>query len=471
MSFEFVLLGLLAMRPYSGYDLRKWMEVEGQFSIPDASQPDLPVVSRMVTDGWIEFEVDPRAGRPDAKVYRLTDKGRQVLLDWARSPYEPTSRFQDADFLARFTFAGAVDRDAALALVRTELAYRREQVAKGRARDRIMRFEDPVPELDAERTAAIFAWSHHYGATAVDAWMAWLERTASLGNGKLLHGRGSDMKAIMVMFDSLNRRFLPPYSRRIGLGARTELRPIGRTDGDVRQLLRREHALHPARREMHTGRYNFLHRSWGPLEPFDDSVPEMLKNSGVYTHLVTDHQHYWEDGGATFHNRYNTYEFFRGQEGDAWKGHVADPEIPDGPKMMRHGLLRQDVINRQYLADEADHPQTRVFDAGLEFLGTNRDQDNWFLQIECFDPHEPFFSHSDHKKHYDSDYQGPHFDWPDPKKVDEAPEVVQHAREEYAALLTMCDASLGRVMDFMDRNDMWQDTLLIVCTDHGFLLV
>ena len=29
----------------------------------------------------------------------------------------------------------------------------------------------------------------------------------------------------------------------------------------------------PARREMHTGRYNFLHRSWGPLEPFDDSMP------------------------------------------------------------------------------------------------------------------------------------------------------------------------------------------------------
>ena len=33
----------------------------------------------------------------------------------------------------------------------------------------------------------------------------------------------------------------------------------------------------PARRELHTGRLNFLHRSWGPLEPFDDSMPEILK--------------------------------------------------------------------------------------------------------------------------------------------------------------------------------------------------
>ena len=80
----------------------------------------------------------------------------------------------------------------------------------------------------------------------------------------------------------------------------------------------------PARREMHTGRHNFLHRSWGPLEPFDDSIPEMLAESaGVHTHKCTDHYHYWEDGGATYHNRYSTYDLVRGQEGDLWKGQVA----------------------------------------------------------------------------------------------------------------------------------------------------
>ena len=38
----------------------------------------------------------------------------------------------------------------------------------------------------------------------------------------------------------------------------------------------------PARREQHTGRYNFLHRGWSPLESFDDSLPELLKKNGVY---------------------------------------------------------------------------------------------------------------------------------------------------------------------------------------------
>ncbi|MER5355309.1 sulfatase [Kitasatospora sp. NPDC002551] len=276
------------------------------------------------------------------------------------------------------------------------------------------------------------------------------------------------MKAVLVMFDSLNRRFLPPYGcdwtvapnfARLAARAATFDHCYG---GSMPCM--------PARREMHTGRYNFLHRSWGPLEPFDDSVPDLLGKAGVYTHLVTDHQHYWEDGGATYHNRYDSYEFFRGQEGDKWKGHVADPEIPETLSWRAGPMWRQDWVNRQYLADVADHPQTRTFDAGLEFIATNRDQDRWFLQIECFDPHEPFYSYAEHKKHYPHDWDGPHFDWPDYKRVTESPEAVEHARNEYAALLTMCDDSLGRVLDAFDEHGLWDDTLLIVCTDHGLLL-
>jgi arylsulfatase A-like enzyme len=44
----------------------------------------------------------------------------------------------------------------------------------------------------------------------------------------------------------------------------------------------------PARCDMHSGRLNFLHRSWGPLEPFDNSFPEILKAHWVYSHLVSE---------------------------------------------------------------------------------------------------------------------------------------------------------------------------------------
>ena len=53
----------------------------------------------------------------------------------------------------------------------------------------------------------------------------------------------------------------------------------------------------------------FSSSAWGPLEPFDNSFPELLRLNNTYTHLVTDHYHYFEDGGATYHNRFNSYDF------------------------------------------------------------------------------------------------------------------------------------------------------------------
>ncbi|SEG95745.1 Arylsulfatase A [Nonomuraea solani] len=265
------------------------------------------------------------------------------------------------------------------------------------------------------------------------------------------------MKAIILMFDSLNRHLLAPYADTFVDApnfARLAAKAVTFDNFYAGSM-----PCMPARREMHTGRYNFLHRSWGPLEPFDDSMPEMLKRAGVHTHLASDHPHYWEDGGATYHTRYSTWEFFRGQEGDPWKGVVGES-----------GMRRQDAINRTYMATEAEHSQTRTVDAGLHFLRTNAHADRWLLQIELFDPHEPFFTHQHYKDRYPHDYDGPAFDWPPYQKVLEPKDQVEHARYEYAALVTMCDRSLGRVLDFMDERAMWDDTLLIVNTDHGFLL-
>ncbi|POM25300.1 Choline-sulfatase [Actinomadura rubteroloni] len=274
------------------------------------------------------------------------------------------------------------------------------------------------------------------------------------------------MKAIIVMFDSLNRHMLSPYARDTFVDAPNFAR-LARRAVTFDHFYAGSMPCMPARRELHTGRYNFLHRSWGPLEPFDDSMPQLLRDAGVHTHLASDHPHYWEDGGATYHTRYSTWEFFRGQEGDPWKGVV--PEHP--PADMRAGMLAQDEVNRRYMPTEAEHSQTLTVDAGVHFIDTNAGADRWLVQIEMFDPHEPFFTNNpEYLGKYGGDRPGPRFDWPPYAKTVEPAETVRRARDEYAALVSMCDRSLGRVLDAMDRHGLWDDTLLIVNTDHGFLL-
>ena len=273
------------------------------------------------------------------------------------------------------------------------------------------------------------------------------------------------MKVIMVMYDSLNRHFLPNY------GCDSTIAPNFARLGE--RCVTFDHCYcgsmpcMPARREIQTGRYNFLHRSWGPMEPYDDSMPEMLAENGIYTHIVSDHGHYWEDGGATYHTRYNTWQCERGHEGDPWKPMVNCPPMPEHMGQ----LWPQDWINRQFMTKEEDQPQPRTFKGGLEFIDLNHGEDNWFLQLETFDPHEPFFTQQEYKDLYEKDYDGPMFDWPPyaPVKEEEKP-YIGHVRNTYQALLTMCDKYLGKVLDKMDEYGLWEDTMLIVNTDHGFFL-
>ena len=183
------------------------------------------------------------------------------------------------------------------------------------------------------------------------------------------------MRTVFILFDSLNRRSLgcyggrevptPNFDRLAARGVTFDNHWVGSMP------------CMPARRDMLTGRLSFLHRSWGPLEPFDQAWPDLLhRDKGTYSHLITDHFHYWEDGGATYHNRYDSYEFFRGQEGDRWVP-VVDPDWtaasagyhPNQRGGDKRSYNRHNILNRTRITSEDEFPSVRCFDAGLSFLG------------------------------------------------------------------------------------------------------
>ncbi|MGB2319266.1 MAG: sulfatase [Candidatus Puniceispirillum sp.] len=277
------------------------------------------------------------------------------------------------------------------------------------------------------------------------------------------------MKVVFVLLDSLNRKAMEPYGEtavHTPNFKRFQQRAVTFDNHYVGSL-----PCMPARRDLHTGRTHFLHRSWGPLEPFDDSFPELMKQNGTYAHLITDHHHYFADGGATYHQRYSSWELVRGQAIDRWKADVA-PDL-DKFKAKYHPVQHHRInymINREYIQEEEDYCSPKLFKLANEFLTTNHEADNWFLQLECFDPHEPFHAPMRFRDLYETSYDGPILDWPIYDRVTETPEEISELRANYAALVTMTDEYFGTLLDFFDKHDMWADTALVLTTDHGFLL-
>ena len=282
---------------------------------------------------------------------------------------------------------------------------------------------------------------------------------------------GGIMRTIMIMFDTLTRNYLPNYGCDLTVMPNFERLEDRTVTFD--EFYGGSMPCMPARRELHTGKYNFLNRFWGPLEPFDESSIEILRRNGVYTHLITDHTHYFEDGGCTYHNRYDTYESFRGQEGDRWVPQgEADLSLNTCPQNKTNISAIQHLANRTRLLEESDMPSVKCVDAGCDFIDHYADRDNWFLTIECFDPHEPFYVPEKYRKLYDCVDSKNAFNFPAYGPVGDkyTEEDIMNMRKEYCALLSMCDAQVGKVLDKMDEYNMWEDTMLIVNTDHGFFL-
>jgi arylsulfatase A-like enzyme len=283
------------------------------------------------------------------------------------------------------------------------------------------------------------------------------------------------MKTVFLLFDSVNRLMLEPYGGNI-LATPNFQRLAERCVTFDNHYIGSMPCM-PARRDMQSGRHTFLHRSWGPLEPFDNSFPESLKSAGTYSHLISDHYHYFEDGGATYHTRYNSFDFIRGQESDPWKV-LLDSSI-DRIREKYHSSQNDPnskqnpynyMVNREFIKQEKDFPSVKCFQAGYDFLDNNRNADNWFLQIETFDPHEPFFVPERFREKFKTDYNGAILDWPRYERVTEPQDQIDELRANYFALLSLCDDLLGKFLDYFDENNMWDDTALVLTTDHGFLL-
>ncbi len=168
----------------------------------------------------------------------------------------------------------------------------------------------------------------------------------------------------------------------------------------------------------------------------------------------------------------------RGQEKDKWKG-VAAPDLErygrDYHPWVFDGRTDPDanlpyVVNRDFIDTEEKFPIARCFGHAAEFLDHNRKAQNWFLQLECFDPHEPFFAAGRFREGLESGYQGPVLDWPRYGRPSLDGLEARELRASYLALVRMCDHYLGRLLDRFDADDLWRDTGLIVSTDHGLLL-
>ncbi len=267
--------------------------------------------------------------------------------------------------------------------------------------------------------------------------------------------------------DTLNRHFLKAYDA-AARGITPNIDAFSKDSVQFQHHYIGSAPCMPARRDILTGRLQFLEKGWGGMEPFDRSLPSVLREKGVFTHITTDHSHYFEIGGENYCQLFDTWDFHRGQEVDPWVSRVNRPMVAPEVYGRKHA---QEILNRSvYEKEEASYPTPSTFRSACRWAQENKGGDDFFLMVECFDPHEPFVTPEEYLALYEDDYKGPEFNWPSYESVTEPSEAVEHLRKSYLATLTMADRWLGKFLDSLKENNMYEDSLIILTTDHGHML-
>lgn len=276
---------------------------------------------------------------------------------------------------------------------------------------------------------------------------------------------------VLLLFDSLNRHMLSAYG-----GAEAVTPNFDRFA--ARAVVFDNHYVGalpcmPARHDILCGAWDFLWKPWGSVELWEDGVAAPLAREKVVTQLITDHPHLFETGGENYHVDFTAWDYQRGHEGDAWKT-AHDPSWAGAPLMGRRHMPYDN--SRGHFRGEAGFPGPRTMRSAADWIGENAGKhDRFFLFVDEFDPHEPFDTPDDYIKLYDPDWDGPPLIWP-PYGRDCVKRGVITEREgrqiraRYLAKLTMIDRWFGKVLDALDAKGLWDDTLVVLTTDHGHYL-
>jgi len=242
------------------------------------------------------------------------------------------------------------------------------------------------------------------------------------------------------------------------------------------------------RRAFFTGRRSKLYRhgkdrrghwhhapGWHKIPPEQDTLAEILSRHGYMTGLIADVYHMFKPT-MNYWRGFTNYQFIRGQESDNYRGGTLDmveeqmrKHVREPINWAKHSTLLQYLLNMRGREKEEDYLCGQVFTKACDWLEDNATNNPFMLWIEAFDPHEPWDPPAEYADQYCPGYDGKDFIMPGagyeggPMSDIE----VERTKALYYGEVTFVDKCVGWLLNKIDEMKLWDDTIVLVLSDHG----
>jgi len=233
----------------------------------------------------------------------------------------------------------------------------------------------------------------------------------------------------------------------------------------------------PHRTDVTTGRTGWPWYGWQDLKKSSRNAwPVMLRDKGYATQLICDCPHLFNSG---FQHTFNAAYQTRGQEGDVPLLHLNDPirnvmpaeKTRPGAPLKPHAVTLADQhrwTNRYYTCEEETFCY-RTSTTAVRWLEENYQAGPFFVWVDFFDPHEPWDPPEYMVRHYQDVYDGCPMIHPNYGRSSDLTDTeLRNLWAHYAAEAEMVDRALGRILQKIDDLRIWDDSVVVVTSDHGF---
>jgi len=228
---------------------------------------------------------------------------------------------------------------------------------------------------------------------------------------------------------------------------------------------------------------------WGNISELNDTLSERFKRKKYTSALFSDVYHQFKPG-YNFHRGFDQWMWIRGQEEDSF---LSGPRIPDeilkeylttkkdgisAGSVFAQTMMRKFLQNTRWWRSEADTFTAQVFRAAGEWLDMNYEvlsAGKGFITVESFDPHEPWNPPLHYIRMYEKDP-----DWEKGcRKICHSlygpatmitEKELKNLRTRYAGEVSLVDTWFGYFIDYIKRIGIWDDSIIVVVSDHGHML-
>jgi len=149
MVLKYALLGMLAERRMSGYDLvSEFNDVIKNFWHANHNQV-YPTLKKLTDEGCIKYETVTQKGKPDKKVYSITAKGLSELQNWLITPTEVPDTVKDVFMLKTYFIASIPKENARQLFVQRLVQHEKKLEQRTQKFDSICRLEGAAPSISS----------------------------------------------------------------------------------------------------------------------------------------------------------------------------------------------------------------------------------------------------------------------------------------------------------------------------------